>query len=174
MMNSLPQISQLIDDSCADFSSAPRCFSFNERYLPSVTAIRSFSECWPIKAFGMSASHFTFLNASASAACPHAHQIAAANHANFFMLLSQNSDSRLWRDLPRQDDGSRNDEQPQTGEGLQHSDETAAFIEPCHEADRRTCRRKSDKIAHRIGARAPFLRRVLADQGVVHRHLPER
>src|SRR5262249_15044033 len=169
MMNSLPQISQLIDDSCADFSSAPRCFSFNERYLPSVTAIRSFSECWPIKAFGMSASHFTFLNASASAACPHAHQIAAANHANFFMLLSKNPDARFCHALPGQNEGSRNDEQAQTGEALQHSDEPAAFIEPCNEADRRTCRRKSDKIAHRISPRAPFLRRVLADQGVIDR-----
>src|SRR5437660_11025273 len=105
MTNSLPQISQLIVDSSSEVASAPRCFRPNERYLPSVTAIRSFSECWPIKALRMSASHFTFLNASASAACPHANQIAAANHANFFMLLSQNSDSRLWRDLPSQDVG---------------------------------------------------------------------
>src|SRR5215510_655908 len=162
MMNSLPQISQLIVDSSSEVASAPRCFRPKERYLLSVTAIRSFSECWPIKALRMSASHFTFLNASPAAACPHASQVAATNHANFFMLLSQDSDSRLWRDLPRQNNGSRNDEQAQPGEGLQHSDEAAAFIEPCNEADRRTRCRKADKIPHRIGARAPFFRRVFA------------
>src|SRR5262249_39406672 len=113
MMYFFLPISQLIDDSSFDFSSAPKCFKPNARYLPSVTAIRSFSECWPIKALRTSASHFTFLNASALAACPHASQTAAANHANFRMLLPHSSDSRLGRDLPRQDDGSRDDEQAQ-------------------------------------------------------------
>src|SRR5215510_15701046 len=129
MMNSLPQISQLIVDSSSEVASAPRCFRPKERYLPSVTTIRSFSECWPIKALRMSASHFTFLNASATAACPHASQIAATNHANFCMLLSQTSDSRLWRDLPRQNYGGRNDEQAQSGERLEHNCEDAKFIE---------------------------------------------
>src|SRR5207244_3441582 len=118
------------------------------RYLPSVTAIRSFSECWPIKALRMSASHFTFLNASATAACPLANQTAATNHAIFLMLLSQNSDSRLWRDLPRQNYGSRDHEQAQPGEGLQHSDEAAAFIEPGDKADGSAGRRETDEIAH--------------------------
>src|SRR5262245_54990784 len=173
MMNSLPQISQLIVDSSSEVASAPRCFRPKERYLPSVATIRSFSEYWPIKALRMSASHFTFLNASAIAACPHASQIDVTSHANFLMLLPQKSDSRLWRDLPRQDDGSRDDEQAQPGEGLQHSGEAAAFIEPGDETDGRTRRREADKIAHRIGARAPFLRRVLADERIIHRDLPE-
>src|SRR5262245_53107001 len=135
---------------------------------------RSFAERWPIRAFGMSPPHFTFLNSSAIAAGPHANQTAASSHANFFMPALARSTGRLWRDLPRQDDGGSDHEQAQPGKGLQHSGETAAFIEPGNKADGSTCSREADEVAHRVGARAPFLRRVLADEGVVHRDLPER
>src|SRR5437879_5064973 len=153
---SAPQISQLIDDSWSDVSSAPRCFRPNERYLASVTTIRSFDDRWPIKALGMSAPHFTFLNSSATAACPHANQTDASSHVTFLMSALVRSRSRLWRELPRQDDGGRDHEQAKPGEGLQHSDEAAALIEPGDQADGGTRCGEADEIAHRIGARAPF------------------
>src|SRR5690349_17789612 len=100
-----------------------------------MTTTRSFAERRPIRAFGMSPPHFTFLNSSATAAGPQAHQIAASSHANFFMSAPARSAGRLWRDLPRQDDGGSDHEQAQPGKGLQHSDEPAAFIEPGDKAD---------------------------------------
>ena len=57
---------------------------------------------------------------------------------------------------------------------MQHGGKTALVIEPRHEANRRAGRGEADEIAHRIGARAPFLAGVFADHGVVNRDLSER
>src|SRR5262249_39220676 len=95
-------------------------------------------------------------------------QTAASSHTNLFMSPLAHSASRLWRNLPRHDDGGSDYEQTQPGKRLQHSGKAAAFIEPGDEADGSAGGREADEIAHRICARAPLLRCVLTDQSVIH------
>src|ERR1700686_4999120 len=57
------------------------------RYFFSRTTTRSFDVCWPIRALGISESHCTFWNSSASAICPHAREMEASKQEGFFTFV---------------------------------------------------------------------------------------